>query len=74
MRKAGIDEIFILEEFRNKGIGTRTLEFGVQKAKEIGVNALHLEVEKHNEAGISLYRKLKFEDHQRILMTRWIKD
>lgn len=73
-RDAFIDEFFILEEFRNQGIGTRTMEFVVQKAKELGVNALHLEVEKHNEAGISLYRKFKFKDHQRILMTRWLKD
>lgn len=73
-RDAFIDEFFILEEYRNKGIGKRTMEFVVQKAKDLGVNALHLEVEKHNQAGISLYRKFKFKDHQRILMTRWIKD
>ena len=73
-REAFVEEIFVLEEFRGRGIGTRALEFVIEKAKEIGINALHLEVEKHNEAGISLYRKFKFEDHNRILMTRWLKD
>ena len=37
-----------------------------------GVSALHLEVERQNEAAQGFYRRLGFKDHDRYLMTRWL--
>ena len=42
-------------------------------SRDLGVNALHLEVERTNVTGQSLYRKAGFEDHDRYLMTKWIQ-
>ncbi len=69
-KDAFIDEFFLKEPFRQQGVGTKTLQFVLQEAEMLGVKAVHLEVEKHNEAGKKLYRKLQFKDHERYLMTK----
>jgi ribosomal protein S18 acetylase RimI-like enzyme len=71
-RDAFIDELFILAEYRNQGIGKRVMEFVLDACRELGITALHLEVERGNSAGQALYRKFGFKDHDRYLMTRWI--
>ena len=71
-RDAFIDEFFIKEAFRNKGIGKKTMEFVEQKAKELGVNAIHLEVEKNNEKGNKLYIKQGYSGNSRMLLTKRI--
>lgn len=71
-RDAFLDELYVLPEFRGNGIGSKTVEFVAEKAKEMEIKAIHLEVEMHNEAGKALYRNFHFQDHNRILMTRWL--
>lgn len=70
-RGAWVDEFFVRRSHRGLGIGTQALEFFAGKAEELGVTVVHLEVN-HGNPAIELYRRLKFEDHQRYLMTRWI--
>lgn len=72
-RDAFIDEFYIEASHRGRGIGTQAMEFVEEACREMGVNALHLEVERGNNAGQGLYRKNGFEDHNRYLMTKWIK-
>jgi GNAT superfamily N-acetyltransferase len=71
-RDAFIDELYIEESFRGKGIGGKTLDYILAQAKDLGINAIHLEVEKHNERGNLLYQKKGFKDHHRFLMTRFV--
>jgi GNAT superfamily N-acetyltransferase len=68
-RAAFIDELFIKEGHRGKGIGTRVLEFLKETARALEVNALRLEVERKNVDALQLYRKAGFEDQDRSLMT-----
>lgn len=68
-RTAFIDELFIKEGYRGKGIGTRALEFLKETARALGVTALRLEVERKNVDAQQLYRKAGFEDQDRSLMT-----
>jgi len=68
-RTAFIDELFIKEGYRGKGIGTRALEFLKDTARALGVMALRLEVERKNVNAQRLYRKAGFEDEDRSLMT-----
>lgn len=70
-RDAFIDEFYVKEEFRKKGFGSKTLDFVIQQAQSLGVKAIHLEVEKHNEKANLLYHKKGFKDHNRFLMTRF---
>ncbi|MEG1743112.1 MAG: GNAT family N-acetyltransferase [Clostridia bacterium] len=54
-----IDEIFILPEFRSKGLGSEFLNFITKKS---GANAARyrLEVEDENTGAIKLYERFKF--------------
>jgi diamine N-acetyltransferase len=40
--------------------------------RALDVHAVHLDVERINEAAQTLYRGFGFEDHDRYLMTQWI--
>ncbi|MFS4466819.1 GNAT family N-acetyltransferase [Maribacter sp. 2210JD10-5] len=72
-RDAFIDELFIKERFRGKGIGTKTMEFILTEAKRLHINAIHLEVEKHNNAN-RLYKKLGFNSTNRELFVKRLTD
>ena len=67
---AFVDEFYLYPEFRGKGIGTWVLEAIKQKAREIDVNALHLEVARNNANARKLYAKAGFEARENyVLMT-----
>lgn len=72
-RDAFIDEVYIQASHRGKGIGSKSIKFIEEQSKRLGVNALHLEVERGNQAGQLLYSKSGFKSHDRHLMTKWIK-
>jgi len=73
-RDAFIDELFIEPGRRRQGFGSRALRFVEGACRELGVRALHLEMERRNAAAHALYRKHGFIDHDRYLMTRRIED
>ena len=70
---AFLDELFINEEFRGKGIGSIAVEFAEKYAIEKGYKALRLEVEQTNHKAQKLYRKKGFVVHERSIMTKWLK-
>lgn len=70
-KNAWVDEFFIRPPHRGQGIGTKALAFFMEQARQLGVGAVHLEVN-HGNPAIELYRRMGFEDHQRYLMTKWI--
>jgi ribosomal protein S18 acetylase RimI-like enzyme len=69
-RDAFVDELFVATSHRGRGLGRRALEVIDEACRELGVRALHLEVENDNVPAAELYRKNGFEDHDRRLMTR----
>jgi GNAT superfamily N-acetyltransferase len=71
-RDAFVDELFIVENYRSKGVGSMAIDFVLRQARPLGVKAIHLEVEKHNEKGNRLYTKKGFKEHNRFLMTKFI--
>ena len=71
-RDAFIDELFLLDAYRGQGIGSQVMQFVLDVCPALGIHALHLEVERTNVAGLRLYRKYGFEEHDRSLMTHWI--
>lgn len=73
-RDAFVDELFLRDEYRNQGIGKRTLQYLVDVCAAEGVKALHLEVDRGNTPAQAVYRKFGFKDHDRYLMTKWIED
>jgi ribosomal protein S18 acetylase RimI-like enzyme len=71
-RDAFLDEIYIQEAYRGQGIGTKALTFVEGTCRELGVQALHLEVEQENIKAQEFYRKMGYEDHHRFLLTKWV--
>ena len=69
---AFIDELYIAPVHRRCGFGREAIAFVEQKAREIGVTALHLEVDRGNDSALELYRRAGYEDHDRFLMTKWL--
>jgi GNAT superfamily N-acetyltransferase len=71
-RDAFVDEIYIRERHRGRGIGQQALAFAEDVCRSLGVRALHLEVERENTNAHAVYRKVGFTDHDRYLMTKRI--
>ena len=69
-RDAFLDELFVREDRRRRGIGVRALEVFAAACRDLDVKAIHLEVDEANAPARALYRKFGFIDHDRILMTR----
>jgi ribosomal protein S18 acetylase RimI-like enzyme len=72
-RDSFIDELYIEPQYRRQGIGRRAMQFVEERARELGVNALHLEVDQGNDPAAELYRRAGYHDHSRFLMTKRLK-
>ena len=70
---AFVDELYIVPSHRRRGFGRQAMAFVEQKAHEMGVKALHLEVDPGNDSALELYRRTGYKDHDRFLMTKWLK-
>jgi len=73
-RNAFIDEIYVVPEYRGRGIGSRALQFAETTARAGGIVALHLEVSRNNSSAHKLYRRAGFSDHDRYLLTKWLEE
>jgi ribosomal protein S18 acetylase RimI-like enzyme len=70
-RDAFVDEVFILEAHRGRGIGAAALRaLGVEVAA-IGLKALHLEVDRGNERARRLYESAGFRLRERYCLMSW---
>jgi ribosomal protein S18 acetylase RimI-like enzyme len=49
------------------------MEFVEMKARQMGVNAMHLEVSPANAAALELYSRSGYVGHGRYLMTKWLE-
>lgn len=56
-----IDEFYIDDEYRKKGIGTQILNIVMKNSKRLGLNCLYLEISKNNISAQTLYEKLNFK-------------
>lgn len=70
---AFVDELYLCEAYRSQGIGKAALEFLAQTCAALGMRALHLEVERANKQAQAVYHQFGFMDHDRYLLTKWLK-
>jgi len=70
---AFLDELYIREKSRGKGIGKQTLQFIQAEARKLGLKHIYLEVESHNEKAQQLYLSSDFDFHKRKLMQYKVK-
>lgn len=67
-----IDELYIVPAHRHRGLGRAAMAFVEHEALEMGVQAIHLEVDRGNDPALELYRHTGYQDHHRLLMTKWL--
>jgi len=53
-------DFFVREDLRGKGIGSRILEFAINRFKEKNIKTIRLHVLKDNQSAIRLYTKYGF--------------
>jgi len=70
-RFALLDELFVGEPYRGRGIGAQALDFARDFCRARGLKAIRLETAWQNSRAIALYRRGGFEVDQRYLMTNW---
>lgn len=68
-RDAFVDDLFIRESHRGRGLGRRALAALLDAARALGVRAVHLEVARDNVAAKALYATFGFADNDRQLLT-----
>jgi GNAT superfamily N-acetyltransferase len=69
---AFVDDLYVVPARRGRGLGRAALEAVEAAARELGVRALHLEVERENASAGALYRDRGFRDNDRRLMTKML--
>lgn len=72
-RNAVLDEFYVREEFRGKGIGTQCLNYIDEYCKAENIIAVHLVVDKINLKAKDLYDRKGYVIHDRYLMSKWIE-
>ncbi len=72
-RDAFLDEFYLVESYRGRGWGRRTLEFVENEARAMDVRAVHLEVVRANVKAGEIYRHAGYVDHEHHLMSKWIE-
>jgi GNAT superfamily N-acetyltransferase len=72
-REAFVDELFVEEKFRRAGVGRQAMAFVEARARDLGVKAIHLEVDRGYDPALALYRRTDYVDHDRYLMTKWLR-
>jgi ribosomal protein S18 acetylase RimI-like enzyme len=70
-REACIDELYLVPEVRNRGLGRRVLTSLEAEARALGVRRVFLEVERHNRV-VGLYRRAGYIDYERFLMSKFL--
>ena len=69
-RDAFVDDLYLRPAFRGRGLGARVMEAVEREARELGVRALHLEVERSNDPARALYEKRGLRDTGRQLLSK----
>ena len=66
-KMAELDNMFVLEEYRGKGVGKRLYEAFIGWCKERGAKMIRVEVSAGNKEGAEFYRKMGLGDYELVL-------
>ena len=69
-RQATITDLYLDEDMRRRGVGTKTLQFVEGMLRDMGIHALELQVEEDNTEARAFYRRNGFEAHARIPLSK----
>ena len=71
-RDAYIDEFYIINSYRNQGLGSWVLDAIKQEIIRIGLVALNLQIESNNTRAKKLYKRSGFQDLKRNTLTWFV--
>lgn len=72
---AYVDELYVVPAARGQGLATHALQHLSEALAELGLCAVHLEVDQHNAAAQRLYSALGYRKRDRyFLMTRLLRN
>ena len=69
-RDAFLDEFFLRDPFRGRGLGRWAMAQIEQQARQAGAQALHLQVIASNRRAEKLYRAMGYEERDRITLSK----
>jgi len=72
-RQGTVMDLYIVDGYRRLGLGRKTFRFIETACRELGLEALELQVERKNIAAQAFYGKLGFEPHDRIPLSKLLK-
>lgn len=72
-RQGTVTDFYIVDGYRRLGLGTKTFRFIETACGELGLGALELQVERKNIVAQAFYRKLGFEPHDRIPLSKLLR-
>ncbi len=61
-KRVYVSRMIVKKEYRNRGIGSKILEFLIKKAKEMGFEEMTIGVDKDNVNALHLYEKFGFTE------------
>lgn len=70
-RNAFVDELYVIESHRGRGVGTAAIAHALVECRAEGVGAVRLEVTKSNSEAHRLYERIGFRDLGRSLLVSW---
>ena len=69
-KNALLDELYIRENFRGRGIGKQVLSFVEDFCRDKNIHAIHLQVKRFNPIAKKLYSSVGFKEVDRDFMTK----
>jgi GNAT superfamily N-acetyltransferase len=67
-----VDELYLAPEFRGRGEWRKAFAMVEDWASSVGVKAIRLEVNHHNEKAAAIYLKYGFHHDQRAILSKWL--
>lgn len=59
-----LDGLYVLEKYRNQGIGTSLLNESINKCKELDAKYVNINVMEKNEIAKNIYKKMNFTEYE----------
>lgn len=69
-----LEDIFVREERRGQGIGSRAIELAWELLRRRGLETMYLEVAPANEGALRLYHRLGFSTLNTLTLNRSVKE
>ena len=72
-RQAIITDLYLAEKYRGMGLGCSTIDQVASRCRPLRIMTLELQVERHNRAAQTFYRKVGFQPLDRIPMSKSLR-